>query len=289
MSDYFAASVAAFETTPLFWYFTVAIVGACFGSFINVVVARLPVMLDNEWNLAAAEQLGQAAPKSAPLTLSKPASTCPKCNSRIRPRHNIPVLGWLVLRGRCADCNNPISSRYPLVELLAAVLACLAAVQFGVSVAAIAAAGFLLCLLCIALIDADTQLIPDTIALPLLWAGLLLNINGLFVPLSDAVIGAAAGYGVLWLCFQGFKWVTGKEGMGYGDFKLLAAMGAWLGWEALPLLLLIASLAGAIFGITLRMTNRLAAQQPMPFGPWLTMAGAIFMLWGTTLTDWWLG
>ena len=289
MGDYFAATITAFESTPTLWYITVAIVGACIGSFINVVVARLPIMLNDEWNLAAAEQLGVKGPAASGITLSKPASTCPKCKHAIRARHNVPVLGWLSLRGRCADCQNPIAIRYPLVELLAGILAALAAIQFGVSLAAVGAVAFLLTLLCIALIDADTQLIPDNLALPLLWAGLLLNLGELYVPLTHAVIGAAAGYGALWLCFKLFKLITGKDGMGYGDFKLLAAMGAWLGWEALPLLLLIASVAGAVFGITLRMSNKLAAQQPMPFGPWLAAAGVIFMLWGTTITDWWLG
>lgn len=289
MFSYFQPTIDAFQNSPYLWYITAAIMGSCVGSFINVVVARLPVMLDNEWNQAAAEQLNVSAPASSGVTLSKPPSTCPKCKHSIRARHNIPVLGWLMLRGRCADCQNPISARYPLVEVAAAILVTLAATQYGVSWPAVTAMGFLLTLLAIALIDADTQLIPDSIALPLLWAGLLINVNAVFVPLADAVIGAAAGYGILWLCFKGFKLVTGKDGMGYGDFKLLAAMGAWLGWEALPLLLLIASLSGAIFGIALRISNKLEAQQVMPFGPWLALAGGIFILWGQQIKHWWLG
>lgn len=289
MQSFIQPTIDAFQTTPAFWYATVAVLGACIGSFINVVVARLPIMLNDEWNQAAAEQLEQPCPELSGYTLSKPASTCPKCQHSIRARHNVPLFGWLMLKGRCADCSNPISARYPLVEVSAAILATLAATQFGVSLQAVVVMGFLLTLLTIALIDADTQLIPDNIALPLLWAGLLINLNGLIVPLTTAVIGAVAGYGALWLCFKGFKLVTGKDGMGYGDFKLLAAMGAWLGWEALPLILLIASLTGASFGIMLRLRKKLDAQQPMPFGPWLALAGGIFMLWGTQINHWWLG
>lgn len=289
MLSFFQPTIEAFQASALLWYATAAVFGACIGSFINVVVARLPMILNDEWNQAASEQLDLATPPLSGYTLSKPASTCPKCQHRIRARHNVPLLGWLMLRGRCADCSNPISARYPLVELSAAVLASLAAMQFGVNIEALAAIGFLLTLLTIALIDADTQLIPDTLALPLLWAGLLVNINGLIVPLHTAVIGAVTGYGVLWLCFKGFKLVTGKDGMGYGDFKLLAAMGAWLGWEALPLMLLIASFSGAMVGITLRLRNKLEAQQPMPFGPWLALAGGIYLLWGPIINQWWLG
>ena len=191
-----------------------------------------------------------------------------------------------MLRGQCADCSNPISIRYPAVELATGLLSLAVAVSLPAGFMALRALGLVWVLLCIALIDWDTQLIPDVLSLPLLWAGLLVNLIGGWVPLEHAVVGAASGYLVLWFVFHGFKLATGKEGMGYGDFKLLAALGAWFGWQALPVLVLIASTSGAAYGISQRLSQKLAAQQAMAFGPWIALAGGIYLFWGSTLSVW---
>lgn len=267
----------------LLWAFAF-VLGSCIASFINVVVWRFPIMLQDEWNQAAAEQLEVKAPKASGLTLSKPDSHCPNCKTPIAWYYNLPLLGWLVLRGQCAQCKTPISTRYPLVELTGGLLAALAVYGYGASTQGVFAAVLLLVLLTISLIDWDTQLIPDDIALPLLWAGLLINCAGVFVPLQDAVLGAALGYGLLWACFKTFKLITGKDGMGYGDFKLLAALGAWMGLESIGIIILIASITGASFGIGQRLTGKLQASQAMPFGPWLALGGAVYLIWGDALT-----
>ena len=271
------------NNSPILWWLLAFVLGACIGSFINVVVWRLPIMLNDEWNQAAAAQLKTEAPEVSGLTLSKPDSHCPVCKNPIRWYHNLPILGWLILRGSCADCSTPISKRYPGIELIAGLLAALTAYYFPADWQGLFALGLVLTLLTITLIDWDTQLIPDVIALPLLWAGLLFNLGNGFINIEAAVIGAAAGYMVLWGCFKGFQLATGKEGMGYGDFKLLAALGAWFGWQALPVIILLASIGGASFGITQRLRGKLQAQQAMPFGPWLALAGVAQLWWGQEL------
>lgn len=277
---------ATLNANPPLWYLTAFILGSCVASFINVVVWRLPIMLNDEWNIAAAEQLNTSAPKASGLTLSKPNSHCPNCKTAIRWFHNIPIFGWLALRGKCANCRAPISARYPLVELTGGLLSAATAYYFGADWQGLFALGLLWTLLTITLIDWDTQLIPDNIVLPLLWLGLLFNINNGFVNLDQAVIGAALGYGLLWGCFKVFLLITGKEGMGYGDFKLLAALGAWFGWQALPAIILVASIGGALFGIAQRISGHLSAEQAMPFGPWLALGGLAQLWWGQALSSW---
>lgn len=254
------------------------LLGLLVGSFLNVVVHRLPVMLQRQWQV----DCGGAAATDR-YDLLAPASHCPHCKAPIAWRHNIPLLGWLWLRGRCAACKAPISARYPLLELTAGVLAAAVAVRFGPGITAVAAIGLSLTLLTLTLIDIDHMLLPDAITLPGIWAGLLVNLGGTFTDLRSAVIGAVAGYLVLWLVYHLFKWLTGKEGMGYGDFKLLALLGAWLGWQALPACILLASLVGTVYGLGAILHQGRNRQQPFPFGPFLAVAGWINLMWGEAL------
>lgn len=267
----------------------VALFGLFVGSFLNVVIARLPVMMERNWAAECAELRGEELAEGAPFNLMVPRSRCPQCGAAIRPWHNIPLLGWLSLRGRCADCQAPISVRYPLVELVTGVLFAVLAWRFGPS---LMLAGSLLlvgALIALTFIDADTQLLPDDITLPLMWAGLLFHLLTDTLPLSDVVVGAMAGYLSLWSVYWAFKLVTGKEGMGYGDFKLLAALGAWLGWQMLPLIILLSSLVGALWGIAMMAAARLGRGQPLPFGPYLAAAGLIALIWGPAIVGWYLG
>lgn len=263
------------------------VLGLLIGSFLNVVIHRLPAMLQRSWETDCRQSLGlEPAENAAPAeTLVKPASRCPACGHTIRFYENIPVLSFLLLRGRCSACRAPISWQYPLVELAAGLLAYLCAQHYGYGYAAVTAMGFSFALLALAVIDLRTQLLPDAITLPLLWAGLLVNLDGTFCDLRSAVIGAVAGYLALWIIYQVFKRLTGKEGMGYGDFKLLAALGAWAGWQALPLIVLLSSLVGAVIGLTMIATRRLHRDVPIPFGPYLAAAGWIGLIYGQTLTD----
>ena len=254
------------------------LLGLLVGSFLNVVVHRLPVMLQRQWQV----DCGGAAATDR-YDLLAPASHCPHCKAPIAWRHNIPLLGWLWLRGRCAACKAPISARYPLLELTAGVLAAAVAVRFGPGITAVAAIGLSLTLLTLTLIDIDHMLLPDAITLPGIWAGLLVNLGDTFTDLRSAVIGAVAGYLVLWLVYHLFKWLTGKEGMGYGDFKLLALLGAWLGWQALPACILLASLVGTVYGLGAILRQAQNRQQPFPFGPFLAVAGWINLMWGEAL------
>ncbi len=265
------------------------VVGLLFGSFFNVVIHRLPRMLEAEWRQEYAEFSGAASAPAEPFNLFRPRSQCPHCGHAISALENIPLLSWLVLRGRCRACSAPISARYPLVEGLAGGLAALLAWHFGfgfLTVGALVLTGFLLVL---GFIDADTQYLPDSLTLPLLWIGLLFNLYGGFVPLADAVLGAAAGYLLLWSVYHLFRLATGKEGMGYGDFKLLAALGAWLGWQMLPLIILLSAVAGSVLGIALILLAGRDRAQPLPFGPYLALGGFVALLWGRTLTEWYLG
>lgn len=262
--------------------------GLCIGSFLNVVIHRLPRMMEREWRQQCAELEGRDAGAAPRYNLVVPRSACPGCGRQIRAHENIPVLSWLLLRGRCAGCGARISLRYPVVELAAGAIAAYAASRYGFSVAAAGAMLFAWTLLALAAIDFDTQYLPDDLTLPLLWAGLAWNIAGTFTPLASAVLGAIAGYLALWLVYWGFKLATGKEGMGYGDFKLLAAIGAWLGWAALPLVILLSSLVGAAIGIALVVVARHGRDKPIPFGPYLAAAGAIAMFWGAEISRRWL-
>lgn len=263
--------------------------GLLIGSFLNVVIHRLPIMMDREWRNQCAELLGTAVPPAEPLSLVRPRSRCPHCGRQIRALENIPILSYLLLRGRCPGCAKTISPRYPLVEALAGLLFGYAAWRYGPSLATASALLFITAMIALTFIDFDTQLLPDDITLPLIWAGLLVNLNGTFASLPSAVIGAAAGYLALWSVFWLFKLATGKEGMGYGDFKLLAAIGAWLGWQLLPLVILLSSIVGAVVGIALIVLARHGRNVPIPFGPYLAAAGLIALFWGKSLNQAYLG
>jgi leader peptidase (prepilin peptidase) / N-methyltransferase len=275
--------------SPAYLSFVVLLVGLCVGSFLNVVIHRLPLMLERDWRRECRVLLAlEPGPEEAPLSLARPASRCPSCQAPIRPWHNIPVVSWLALRGRCASCRAPISAQYPLVEAAAGVLGVVCALRFGWS--AQLAAGLVLswALLALTVIDLRTQLLPDSITLPLLWLGLLLSLDGVFTRPSVAIVGAAAGYLSLWTIYQVFRFVTGKEGMGFGDFKLLAALGAWFGWKALPMIVLLSSGAGAIVGLGLILLRGHDRNVPMPFGPYLALAGWIVLIGGHELSTAWL-
>lgn len=257
-----------------------AVVGLFVGSFLNVVIHRLPKMMERGWAEQCAELAGREPPPAPRYNLAVPRSACPACGHAITAMENVPVLSWLALRGRCSACQARISPRYPVVELAAGALALAAIWQFGPTWKGLASCLLLWTLLALAFIDADTQLLPDDLTLPLLWGGLLANLFGLFVPLASAVIGAIAGYLSLWTVYWLFKLIRGKEGMGYGDFKLLAALGAWLGWPMLPQIVLVSSVLGAIGGIAMIVVRGRDRATPLPFGPWLAGAGAIALFVG---------
>ncbi|MEK7438427.1 MAG: A24 family peptidase [Pseudomonadota bacterium] len=258
--------------------------GLCVGSFLNVVIYRLPKIMQRDWEGQCAELRGEKPIERETFNLAQPRSRCPACAKPITVLQNIPVASYLALGGKCAACGARISPRYPLIESLTGLASAYAAWHFGFGLAAFAAMAFIWCMIALAFIDFDTQLLPDSITLPLLWAGLLLNLSGTFVDLSSAVIGAAAGYLSLWSVYWGFRILTGKEGMGFGDFKLLGAMGAWLGWQMLPLVVLASSLVGAIIGISLMLFAKHARDVPIPFGPYLAVAGTVALFWGRPLT-----
>jgi leader peptidase (prepilin peptidase)/N-methyltransferase len=262
-----------------------AAIGLCIGSFLNVVIHRVPRMLELGWRAQCAELAGEPATESPRYNLIVPRSQCPQCGHRIGALENIPVLSYLALRGRCAACKHPISFRYPIVELVTAALTVAAIIRFGVSAEGLAACVYLWMLIALTFIDLDTQLLPDSLTLPLLWAGLLANVLGAVpsVTLRDAVIGAIAGYLILWGVYWAFKLIRGKEGMGYGDFKLLAALGAWLGWTALVPIVALSSLVGAAIGIVLVVFKGRDHQVPLAFGPYLAIAGAIALFFGKQL------
>lgn len=261
-----------------------ALLGSVIGSFLNVVIHRLPIMLEREWAIQCADLRNEPRPEFDLLSLSKPRSRCPKCSHAITAAENIPVLSYLFLRGHCKGCKAPISLRYPMVELLTAVMFALASWKLGLGWPLLGALGFISAAIALSLIDFDTQLLPDDITLPLIWAGLLFNLSGTFATLRSAVIGAILGYLALWCVFWLFKLATGKEGMGYGDFKLLAAIGAWLGWQMLPLVILLSSFVGAVVGIIMIVVAKRGRDVPIPFGPYLATAGVIALFWGHELT-----
>ena len=268
---------------PAFFTLTCTALGLIVGSFLNVVILRLPKMMEQGWQRDCCEVLDQPAPVQEPISLSHPGSHCPGCGVAIKPWQNIPVISWLVLRGRCAQCGMGISVRYPAVELITGVLSGLVAWQFGFGIEALSALALIWMLVALTGIDIDTQLLPDSITLPLLWLGLAVNLFAVWTPLSSAVIGAMLGYGSLWSVYWLFKLVTGKEGMGYGDFKLLGALGAWFGWQAVPLMILLSSFVGAALGIAILLSKRQGRDTPMPFGPYLAGAGLLTLFFGDTL------
>nr|WP_230414536.1 A24 family peptidase [Collimonas silvisoli] len=266
-----------------------AVFGLIIGSFLNVVIHRLPIMMQRESDNYVAHESGKPLPHTERYNLVVPRSACPQCKHQIGALENVPVLSYLALRGKCAACKTPISIRYPLVEALTGALSALLIWHFGSGWTGLATLVFVYLLITMTFIDADTQLLPDDLTLPLLWMGLLLNLSGLFVPLHDAVIGAIAGYLSLWAIYWAFKLLTGKEGMGYGDFKLLAALGAWLGWKMLPIIILFSSLVGAAVGITLIVFTSRGRDKPIPFGPYLAAAGLLALLYGQTILETYFG
>ena len=282
MSELFAWLV----TEPTYTLVVCFLVSLLVGSFLNVVIYRVPVMMEREWQASIHE--GENSDTQIPqdrFNLAVPASTCPHCGHRIRWYENIPVVSYLFLKGQCSQCHAPISLRYPLIELLTAILSTLVIYQLGFNYAGFAAIVFTWALISLTFIDVDHQLLPDRITLPLLWLGLLVNSQNLFTSLHSAVFGAAVGYLVLWSVYWLFKLVTGKEGMGYGDFKLLAALGAWCGISQIPLLILLSSVAGVLLAVLLMLFKRHEASNPLPFGPYLAIAGWIALLWGHDITS----
>ena len=265
---------------------SLAVIGLVVGSFLNVVIYRLPKIMEAQWQRDYPEFAGEVSEASEKLSLAFPGSRCPQCDAEIRPPQNVPVLSYLVLGGKCAACEAPISVRYPVVEAVTAILWVLCGLQFGAG-NALAGAMFLTAVLVVlTAIDLDHQLLPDSLTLPLLWIGLLLNIDNTFVPLKSAVLGAVFGYLSLWAIFWLFKIVTGKEGMGHGDFKLLAALGAWFGLTALPTIVLFSSVVGAVLGVALIVTGKQDREKPMPFGPFLAGAGLIHLFYPNVLLTW---
>lgn len=272
-----------FEQHPSFLHFSIGLLGLLVGSFLNVVVYRLPIMLQRSWRKECLEFLEQEETKPASpevFNLSQPRSRCPFCNHSITALENIPVLSYLLLKGKCKNCKKPISIRYPIVELTTALLSVLITLHFGVSLQTVAALLFTWTLICLTLIDVDTQLLPDSITLPLLWFALLASLFHVFVTPETALIGALLGYLSLWSVFWLFKLLTGKEGMGYGDFKLLAAIGALLGWKMLPLVIMLSAFVGALVGMTLIVLKGRDKNIPIPFGPYLSIAAYIALIWG---------
>jgi leader peptidase (prepilin peptidase)/N-methyltransferase len=265
------------------------LLGLMVGSFLNVVIHRLPIMMERDWAVQCAELRGEAPPRFEPLGLAIPRSRCPRCGHRITALENIPLVSYLALRGKCSACQAPIGLRYPVIEAVSGLLSAYAAWRFGWSWATAGALVFLWSMVALTFIDFDKQLLPDAITLPLLWLGLLLNLGGTYTDLRSAVIGAVAGYLALWSVYWLFKLTTGKEGMGYGDFKLLAAIGAWFGWQMLPLTILASSVVGASVGIALIVFARHGRNVPIPFGPYLAGAGVIVLFWGKPLTRTYLG
>jgi len=298
MDDVVSTLDGLFQSLPIVWIGFIFVLGLLIGSFLNVVIHRVPIMLDREWKSQAREILsGQDAPAlstpaAAPgerYNLIVPRSACPKCSAPISAWQNIPVISWLVLRGKCANCAAPISIRYPIIELTTALLSSAVAWKFGVHWYTAAALFFTWMLIAMSGIDFDTTLLPDNMTLPLMWVGLLFSIVGtdpaigLPVDMKSSIIGAVAGYLSLWSVYHLFKLLTGKEGMGYGDFKLFAALGAWLCWQSLPLIILLSAFTGAVVGITLILARGRDRNIPIPFGPYLAAAGWIALMWGNEL------
>jgi leader peptidase (prepilin peptidase)/N-methyltransferase len=281
MAEYLALLQAEF---PALIFFVASMFGLIIGSFLNVVVYRIPIMLERDWKQQAHDILGSSTIADVDkFNLAFPDSHCPSCDHKIRVWENIPLLSYAYLRGKCSACGIHISARYPLLEFATGILTAVVILEFGVTPLGLSACVLTWGLMALALIDYDTQLLPDDITLPLLWLGLAVNYFGVMTYLADAFVGACAGYLALWTVFQLFKLITGKDGMGYGDFKLLSLLGAWLGWQALPLIIILSSFGGALIGGSLILMGR-ARDNPIPFGPYLAIAGWITLIWGEKIT-----
>lgn len=281
--------ISMLQNMPVLFIGFVTLIGLMVGSFLNVVIYRLPEMMKRNWQHQCAELRGEAIEPQATFNLILPRSTCIHCGHMITALENIPVISYVILRGRCSQCQSPISVRYPLVEAVSALMSAYVAWHFGFGLLTIAALILVWALIALAVIDLNTQLLPDDITLPLLWLGLLINMTHGFTNIHSAIFGAVAGYLSLWLVYWSFKIMTGKEGMGYGDFKLLAAIGAWLGWQMLPLVLLSSSLVGACVGIGLIVAAKRKNDMPIPFGPYLVGGAFIALFWGEQLNNAYLG
>ena len=286
-----------FRVVPWFFVGTAIVFGLMVGSFLNVVIHRLPIMLERDWKAQCLEYLGDKIVLKMPepvgsgskYNLVVPRSACPSCGKPITALQNIPVISYLFLGGKCAACKAPISMRYPLVEAMTGLSTGFLAWHFGVTWTAVFAITYLWALIALTFIDADTTLLPDDITLPLLWLGLLINLGGVFTDIGSATLGAVGGYLVLWCVYWAFKLLTGKEGMGYGDFKLLAAIGAWLGWQLIPLVILLSAVVGTAVGIAGIILKGRDKGAKLPFGPYLAAAGFIALVWGQQLNAWYLG
>ena len=286
-----------FRAVPWFFVGTAIVFGLMVGSFLNVVIHRLPIMLERDWKAQCLEYLGdkialtqpEPATRDDKYNLVVPRSACPSCGQRITALQNVPVVSYLVLGGKCAACKARISVRYPLVEAMTGLLTGFLAWRYGVTWVTLFSIVYLWSLIALTFIDADTTLLPDDITLPLLWLGLLVNIGGVFTDIGSATLGAVGGYLVLWSVYWAFKLLTGKEGMGYGDFKLLAAIGAWLGWQLLPLVILLSAAVGTVVGIAGIILKGRDKGAKLPFGPYLAAAGFIALVWGQNLNAWYLG
>lgn len=271
------------QDDPAFFIAFCTIIGLMVGSFLNVVIVRLPKMMERAWLEQCAELRGEKIETLPTLNIASPRSMCPSCGHKITILENIPVISYLFLKGRCSQCHARISIRYPIIETITSIISGFIAWYFGYSLMTFAALIFTWAMITLAMIDLDTQLLPDDITLPLLWLGLLINLFGGFTDIRSAVVGAVAGYLFLWLIFWLFKFATGKEGIGYGDFKLLAAIGAWFGWSMLPLVILFSSLSGAIIGVGIIATSKEKRNVPIPFGPFLAIGALIALFWGNQL------
>jgi leader peptidase (prepilin peptidase)/N-methyltransferase len=276
------------EMYPTVFYVLIGCYALLIGSLLNVIIYRIPLMLKAEWALQCQSLDNITAPVTPTLNLFFPRSFCPSCKAQVKAWQNIPVISYLLLRGRCGQCKHPISSRYPFVEIVTALLFMYATMHFGLTVQLGFALFFICILLCLFFIDLDTQLLPDSLTLTLLWAGLLANTLNLFAPLSTAVLSAAGAYLFLWSIIKIFYLITGKIGMGNGDFKLFAAFGAWFGWEQLPLILLLSCLSGSIIGSIYLKINKKTSNTPIPFGPFLCASGIIALFWGSQLMEWYI-
>ncbi len=289
MQTDFIQALELLLNSPVLCTALAGIIGLMVGSFLNVVIYRLPIMMSSQWHKECLAYLELDAEEvTAAFNLVLPLSQCPQCHAGIKPQHNIPLLSYLVLRGQCASCQHPIAIRYPLVEGLTALMSMLVAWHFGYAPQTLFALLLTWALIALSFIDIDEHLLPDSITLPMLWLGLILSLFGFFTDASASIIGAVAGYLVLWTVYQAFKLLTGKEGMGFGDFKLLALFGAWLGWQSLPAIILFSSLVGSIIGVTLIALSKHDASNPIPFGPYLAISGWIVLLWGQDINQFYL-
>lgn len=273
-----------------FFIALVGVGGLLVGSFLNVVIYRLPIMMQRSWRseCVAYLELENSEPVQEPFNLLVPMSNCPHCNTKIRCFHNIPVFSYVFMRGKCAYCKKPISMRYPLIEIFTCIISVIVAWRFGYGAQTFYALLLSWALIALTFIDIDHQLLPDSITLPMLWLGLLLSLNNIYTDSNSSILGAVFGYLSLWLVYHMFKLFTGKEGMGYGDFKLFSLFGAWLGWQYLPIIILLSSLVGAVIGILMIILVKKDRNVPIPFGPYLAGAGWLALLWGNSINQWYL-